>query len=200
MYTAARIAEFDAISDERKGRLDELAVYVQTCLSAKKPCQLIFICTHNSRRSQFAQIWAATAATHYGITGVEMFSGGTEATAFNPRAVAALERAGLTATRATDDANPAYQIRYSEDASPLTCFSKVYNQAPNPQEHFCAVMTCSHADGNCPIVHGASARIAVTYDDPKAADNTPQEQETYDARCRQIAREMLYVFSRINTH
>lgn len=200
MYIAARIAEFDAISDERKGTSDTLAACVRTCLNDNRPCRLIFICTHNSRRSQLSQVWAATAAAHYGIAGIEMFSGGTEATAFNPRAVAALERAGLTATRTTDAANPAYQIRYSEDASPLTCFSKVYNQAPNPQEHFCAVMTCSHADGNCPIVPGASARIAVTYDDPKAADETPQEQETYDAGCRQIAREMLYVFSRINTH
>lgn len=199
-YIAARLAEFDAISDERKGTLDELTSYVQTCLSDKKPCRLIFICTHNSRRSQLSQVWAATAAAYYGIAGVEMFSGGTEATAFNPRALAALERAGLTIARTTDDANRAYQLRHSDDASPLTCFSKVYNEAPNPREHFCAVMTCSHADGDCPIVHGASERIAVTYDDPKVADGTAEEQATYDERCRQIAREMLYVFSRLGAH
>jgi arsenate reductase len=198
MFIAARVAELDTITAERKGELEELAAYVQTCLNNNKPCRLNFICTHNSRRSQMAQVWAATAAAHHGITGVSMFSGGTEATAFNPRAVAALERAGFEIIKTTDDVNPVYHIRYSDEAPPMTCFSKVYNQMSNPKEWFCAVMTCSRADQNCPIVHGAGERIAITYEDPKVADDTPQEQAKYDERCRQIAREMLYVFSQVN--
>jgi len=35
------------------------------------------------------------------------------------------------------------------------------------------------------------------YQDPKAFDNTAQQNEKYDERCRQIAREMFYVFSQI---
>lgn len=41
---------------------------------------------------------------------------------------------------------------------------------------------------------GADARIAIPYDDPKASDGTEHEAQTYDERCRQIAREKLYAF------
>jgi hypothetical protein len=60
-------------------------------------------------------------------------------------------------------------------------------------------MTCSDADAACPIVFGAAERISIPYDDPKAADGTPDEAAVYDERCRQIAREMLYVFSRVGS-
>ncbi|MCK4776283.1 MAG: protein-tyrosine-phosphatase, partial [Candidatus Krumholzibacteria bacterium] len=65
-------------------------------------------------------------------------------------------------------------------------------------EDFCAVMTCSQADKNCPVVVGASMRVAIPYDDPKAFDGTDQEAANYDERCRQISREMLYLFSAVN--
>lgn len=153
--------------------------------------------THNSRRSHLAQIWAQAAALHYRVPGVEVYSGGTEATAFNPRAVAALRRAGFDIQASADGngSNPRYLVRFGGRSEPLECFSKIYSQPPNPQADFCAVMTCSEADRNCPLVAGATVRIALPYDDPKAFDGNPQESAAYDERCRQIAREMLYVFS-----
>jgi hypothetical protein len=72
----------------------------------------------------------------------------------------------------------------------------VYFDAANPNEDYCAVMTCSQADKNCPNVWGASHRVAISYDDPKVADDTANETATYDKRCAQIAREMLFAFSR----
>ncbi|MDF2453450.1 MAG: protein-tyrosine-phosphatase, partial [Bacteroidota bacterium] len=41
-------------------------------------------------------------------------------------------------------------------------------------------------------------RIATTYDDPKEFDNTSQQDEKYSERCKQIALETFYVFSKIN--
>jgi hypothetical protein len=66
-----------------------------------------------------------------------------------------------------------------------------------PQQNFAAVMTCSHADASCPLVMGASVRVAIPYEDPKAADGTPEETALYDARSKQIATEMLFLFSRV---
>jgi protein-tyrosine phosphatase/arsenate reductase len=97
-----------------------------------------------------------------------------------------------------DGDNPVYRVRHGEDAPPVEHFSKVYDQAPNPSEGFCAVMTCQAASEACPVVHGADARVAVPYEDPKAFDGTEQEAAKYDERCRQIAREMLYAFSRVS--
>ncbi len=58
-------------------------------------------------------------------------------------------------------------------------------------------MVCSDAHETCPVVRGAAARFAIPYEDPKAFDGTKRESRAYDERCRQIAREMLYVFSRV---
>jgi arsenate reductase len=197
IYVAARVAEFDLIPNDRKEKLTEIATYVRGRVQSKRSALLTFICTHNSRRSQMAQIWAQTAAAHYGISGVETFSGGTEVTAFNPRAVNALKRAGFKIAESDAKDNPRWQVWFADNAAPIECFSKVYNQDPNPKTEFCAVMTCSQADKTCPIVAGASFRIAVPYDDPKAFDDSPEETEKYDERCQQIAREMLYIFSKV---
>jgi arsenate reductase len=58
-------------------------------------------------------------------------------------------------------------------------------------------MTCSQADGGCPLITGAEKRIPITFDDPKAFDNTPLQEEKYEERSNQIASEMLFVFSQI---
>ncbi len=195
-YVADALVELDYIPVERRQQLHDLAMFVAERTRGGEPAPLVFICTHNSRRSHTAQLWAQAAAHHFGINGVETYSGGTEATAFDPRAVAALERAGFAIDAVSAGDNPLYAVRFSESAELMQCFSKVYDQPPNPTGGFCAVMTCGAADVGCPVVFGAARRIAITYDDPKAADGTTQEAAVYDERCRQIAREMLYAFSR----
>jgi arsenate reductase len=60
-------------------------------------------------------------------------------------------------------------------------------------------MTCAHADENCPLIPGTEKRIAVNYEDPKAFDGTVQERDKYDERSLQIASEMFYVFSNLQT-
>ncbi len=194
-YLDARRAEFAQIPAERQAALREIAVHVRNTRASGKPVRLTFICTHNSRRSHMSQIWARVAAEAYGVADVQTYSGGTETTAFNPRAVAALRRAGLRIEQTTPDENPIYHVRYADAAAPLTCFSKVHTQAPNPRGDVAAVMTCSQADAACPTVPGATARFAIPYEDPKVSDGQPQEAQVYDERCAQIAREFLFVFS-----
>jgi arsenate reductase len=198
-YVAERVAEFDQIPAERRLVLDKLAIFIQKQRDADATVRLTFICTHNSRRSHMAQIWAAVAAAHYGITDVETFSGGTARTAFNPRAIAALKQAGFDIRGGIPGGeNPQYQVRYSAEGPAIESFSKVYSEDPNPERDFCAIMTCSQADEACPNVAGALERMALPYEDPKVADDTPDESAVYAERCAQIAREMLYVFSRVH--
>lgn len=197
LYVERILPEKDRISEERKQRLERIAEYIAEKGSRGEDVRLVFICTHNSRRSHFGQIWAAAAAAWYGIDGIYTYSGGTEATAFNPRAVAAAERAGFKINNPGGD-NPRYEVSFAENGPALLCFSKVYDDPFNPQRGFAAVMTCSDADENCPFIPGAELRAPVTYEDPKAADDTPAETARYDERCRQIATEMFYLFSRVD--
>jgi protein-tyrosine-phosphatase len=186
--------EFEQIPEERRNALKQLAGFIRMQKDSGHPVKLTFICTHNSRRSHMGQIWAAAAAAYYGIEGIETYSGGTEATAFNPRAVAAMERAGF-AIDSTGEGNPRYRVHLNPNDAGLLCFSKKYDDAANPQKDFAAIMTCSQADAECPFIPGAKFRLALPYNDPKEADGTPEETARYDERCRQIGREVMYAFS-----
>jgi arsenate reductase len=198
-YLKARIEEFPSIPVDRKSELETVAQYVSVCLSKSKPANLTFICTHNSRRSHLSQIWAQVAAEYYGLTGVKTFSGGTEATALNPRALAAMKRSGLAiASNDAESSNPHFEVKTFDEATPQLCFSKVYDKPPNPTTEYCAIMTCSQADAACPLVKGCDLRIPIRYEDPKIADDTAQESAVYDERSRQICREMLYMMSRVS--
>jgi protein-tyrosine-phosphatase len=194
-YVNDRVQELETIPQQRRDELRKLAAYMHDREKAHQPVRLTFICTHNSRRSQICQIWAATAAAYYGRSGVEVYSGGTEVTSFNARAVATLRRAGVVIDEPKTTQNPHFQVRFGAAGPELECFSKFYGDASNPKTDFCAVMTCSHVDKQCPIVQGAARRLSLPFDDPKVFDNTPQESTKYDERCAQIARELLFVFS-----
>lgn len=128
-----RQGEKGLIPDERKAELREVSGWIGSRIDAGETARIVYICTHNSRRSHLAQVWAQTAAHVYGVAGVETYSGGTEATAFNPRAVVALTRAGFHIQARTDEENPVYSVRFADDAPAMRCFSKVYDQPPNPR-------------------------------------------------------------------
>lgn len=190
--TIARLkGEFDKIPQARKNVLADIATFVANT----HPAKLIFICTHNSRRSHIAQVWAQTAAAYFNIQDVEAFSGGTEATAFNPRAVDALRKIGFRIDQASNGSNPHYKVKFSDEHPSFEVFSKKYDDPQNPANNFAAVMTCTHADENCPVVAGASARISLPYDDPKDFDGTSLESAKYLERSLEIGRDILYAFS-----
>ena len=88
---------------------------------------------------------------------------------------------------------------FSENEQPIIGFSKTLDDEFNPTSEFAAIMTCTQADEGCPFIAGAEKRIPITFEDPKAFDNTPQEAEKYNERSVQIATEMFYVFSQINS-
>lgn len=193
-YLDSLKTDLATLTAERKERLLQIAAYLQTQQAAGDRSELVFICTHNSRRSHFGQVWAKVLADYYGISQVETYSGGTEATAFNPNAIQALRTIGFQIETESNSANPRYSIRYAADSAPMETWSKVYTDDGNPTQGFCAIMTCSEADEACPAVFGAKVRVSLPFEDPKKADGTPQEAETYLARCRQIATELAFVF------
>jgi protein-tyrosine phosphatase/arsenate reductase len=196
-YCDKLIAEFDVIPKERQELLEELSNYVSSKKESHQAIQLVYICTHNSRRSHFGQIWGQVAANYFNVKNVTTFSGGTEATAFNSNAINAIKRVGFDVRPLDETTNKRYHVVYDETENPIICFSKVYDDAQNPQTNFAAIMTCSDAEENCPFIPGVELRIGTTYDDPKAFDNTPLQDAKYDERCKQIALETLYVFSKV---
>lgn len=188
--------QFGQIPTERRELLMELTNFIQQSPKGQS-VYLNFICTHNSRRSHMAQLWAQAAACHFDVKEIVCLSGGTEATAFNPRAVKAMQDVGFQISITKNGDNPLYEVKYASDVGSVLAFSKKYDDPFNDNPGFAAIMTCSHADENCPLVLGAKTRIAITYDDPKEFDGTPLESAKYAERVQQTGREMLFAFSQV---
>lgn len=180
------------ISDERIRVLSPLIEFINSRKENNEQVNLNFICTHNSRRSQLAQVWADMAAQWYAIE-ANCFSGGVEVTAFNINAINTLREAGFT-IKVDEGANPTCFVKSNKSTTALHAFSKLYDHEINPKDNFAAIMTCSDAEENCPFIPGTEQRIALLYEDPKVFDGTPQQSDKYKERSEQIGAEMLYVF------
>ncbi len=185
------------LTEERKKVLQPLVDYIQQKTTENKTIRINFICTHNSRRSHLSQIWAQTMASYFNINNVFCYSGGTEATALFPVVATTLQNLGFEIEKLAETDNPIYSIKYSANEHPIIGFSKKLDSQFNPSSGFAAIMTCSQADGGCPFIAGAEVRIPITFEDPKAFDNTPQQAEKYLERSTQIATELFYIFSNI---
>lgn len=190
----------DGISTERKELLLQLTAYIQNKINHKQPINLNFICTHNSRRSHLSQVWAQTLAAYYNISNVNCYSGGTEATALFPVAAKTLENQGFYVNTISETDNPIYAIKCNQDLAPIIGFSKTFDHSFNPASNFAAIMTCSSADQGCPFIAGAEKRIPLTFEDPKAFDNTPLQAEKYAERSLQIAAELKFVFANLKAN
>lgn len=191
------ILDFDSIPNERKDLLTKISSYVQERKDKNQEINLLYVCTHNSRRSHFGQVWSAVAANYFHLKNINTFSGGTEATGFNQNAINALKSVGFEIEKLNDSDNPHYSVKFGL-VDETICFSKTVEDKANPTTNFAAIMTCSDADENCPLIPGVELRIGTTYEDPKVFDGTDLQDSKYQERSKQIAQECLFVFSLIN--
>ncbi len=198
LNTIEHLQQAHPVNEARKDLLQPFINVIQEKVNQHEEININFICTHNSRRSHLAQVWAQVASAYFQVPQVGCYSGGTEETALFPTVAETLSAQGFLVFKIAANENPVYAIKYSDQALPLIGFSKKYDSPFNPASAFVAIMTCSAADGACPFVAGAEKRIAITYQDPKIADYTGQQAAVYAERSLEIASEMFYVFSKIN--
>jgi protein-tyrosine-phosphatase len=129
---------------------------------------------------------------------IKIFSGGTVATACHPNTISALDRIGFN-IECVDSTlvNPIYRVFFNTEKC-IECYSKANTDISVPQSDFMAVMTCSDADENCPLVPGAKKRFSTTYDDPKEFDAAIDPVSHYVERSLQIASELLYTYQKLS--
>ncbi|GFO53492.1 arsenate reductase [Geomonas sp. Red276] len=111
--------------------------------------KVLFLCTHNSCRSQMAE----GLANHYLGDRVEAFSAGTEATRVNPLAVKVLAELGIDIS--------------SQRSKTLDEF------AGESLDH--AVTLCGDANDKCPLFIGGARRVHRGFDDPSRLPGTEEE-------------------------
>ncbi|AVQ13223.1 Low molecular weight phosphotyrosine protein phosphatase domain protein [Leptospira santarosai] len=198
LFLKNRETEIHLIDDSRKKILSGFSKAVKKTIMKNNCAKLIFICTHNSRRSQIAQMIALASAEYLDMPEVEAYSGGTEVTEFYNNSVQALSSIGFRINKKSGNVqNPRYIVAYKTKKQPVVAFSKLYSDSINPKEKFIVVMVCSSADETCPYVPGAEKRISLPYSDPKAYDNKDEVSGKYIETCETIAREILFVFQNV---
>ena len=83
------------LEKNRKDKLIEIAQVIKRNHEQQNIVKIIFICTHNSRRSQFSQVWAYISSLYFKLDFLEFYSGGTEVDSVNLNVINALINSGL---------------------------------------------------------------------------------------------------------
>ena len=183
------------VSNKRAIVLNEIVNYINKKRSENKISKLNFICTHNSRRSQFCQFWATFFSNYYNIR-CKAYSGGTVETEVYKSVVNNIRDYGFNISFKECN-NPIYYIKF-KNLNLGNYFSKFYYDLKNPKNEFAAIMTCSDAENNCPFVEGSEIKFSLPYEDPKKYDKSKSEKNDYKKTSEKIASEMNYLFYRIN--
>ncbi|CAM1353055.1 hypothetical protein [Tenacibaculum insulae] len=185
------------ISSERKKLLTNIAQLIISEYQDREKINLNFICTHNSRRSLFAQAWSFFAIEYFNLKNIFSYSGGTETTAFHRNTVKSLQKTGFDFNIVDfSHQNPRYLISFDGTKKSILGFSKTYDH-PNNSYPYIAITTCDSADENCPFIPDAIARFHLPYSDPKKSDNTDLVNETYLNTSKLIAGEIFFIFKTI---
>lgn len=187
------------ITNERNELLMLIADKIVEEYKEREKLNLNFICTHNSRRSQMAQVWAFFAIEYLNIGNIHSYSGGTEVTAFHRNTVKCLQKVGFEfSVLDFSHQNPRYSISFKDTDKSILGFSKIYDNEVNGYPYI-AITTCDNADQNCPFIPDAIHRFHLPYTDPKTSDHTEQQHERYLKTCQQIAYEIFTIFEEVKS-
>lgn len=115
-----------------------------------KKLRVLFLCTHNSARSQMAE----ALLRQHGGDAVEVYSAGSEPGRVHPLAVKAMAETGI------DIANA--------DSKHLDQFVG--------QDFDYVITVCDRANETCPVFPGDPERIHWSFDDPSAATGSEEER------------------------
>ncbi len=115
--------------------------------------KVLFLCTHNSARSQMAEAFLRKPARDL----FEIYSAGLEPTGLHPLAKKVMEELGFDMSG-----------HQSKDLKQF--LGKI---------HFGYLITvCANAEATCPIFPGASIRLHWPFEDPAAFEGTEEEKLT----------------------
>ena len=204
-YADLLTTSYDRIDPSKLAVVERLAAWIAARRRDGEPADVVVVCTGNSRRSMMGATLGNVAAAYHGLPEVRFSSGGTDPSAINPRAIAAIRAVGIAVEPTGDEAprgaagaaNPAYRVAWGEgEGMQMNEFSKRFDDPANPASGFAAIMVCAEADAECPFVPGADLRLSSPFLDPKMFDDGAFEAVKYAERRDDLGRLMLAALGR----
>tara|TARA_B100000886_G_scaffold285967_1_gene210466 strand:- start:4029 stop:4604 length:576 start_codon:yes stop_codon:yes gene_type:complete len=169
-----------SLEDFQKARIKKIS---KTLKNEIKSCNsIVFVCTHNSRRSQFCQVWSQILSDIYKLN-LSFQSAGVVKTEVYIGVIRSLQRAGV-------DIDETGTILINNKQ--VSLFSKSLDEINFKK--FISIMTCSDAEKSCPTDPRSKKNISLFYPDPKRFDGTQDEIKEYDFTCKSIAAEINAIF------
>tara|TARA_B100001057_G_scaffold501276_1_gene623055 strand:+ start:6371 stop:6985 length:615 start_codon:yes stop_codon:yes gene_type:complete len=182
----------ETITSEQKFRLELIARAIKNNY-LNPTIKINFICTHNSRRSQFCQIWNQVISKYYGFDKIQSYSGGTEITTVHENVTKVLSEIGFYVNPTSKLINPIHSINFGPK-SIIKLYSKLVNDKSNPIDNFIGVINCSDADQNCENIIGTSKKYSLPFDDPGKYDGLSIQIEKYKYINLEIASSLKYLY------
>jgi arsenate reductase len=127
--------------------------------------RILFICTHNSARSQIAE----ALVNEFYRGKYDAYSAGTEPTAVDPSAIKALAEIGIN-------------ISHNQTKHVNTYKGQTFDYV---------VTVCDHAKETCPFFPGADKYLHHGFEDPMAFRGTDEEKLAFFRRLRNQIREWI---------
>lgn len=130
--------------------------------------RVLFLCTHNSARSQIAEgLLRKMAGERF-----EVFSAGTEQTRVQPLAIEAMREIGIDISGHTSKTLDAFE----------------------GQTFDYVITVCDRANESCPIFPGGTERIHWSFEDPTAATGTDEQKLRAFRTVRDAIQQRLRMF------
>jgi arsenate reductase (thioredoxin) len=130
--------------------------------------RVLFLCTHNSARSQMAEGWLR----HLHGQRYEAHSAGTEAIHVRPLAIRAMAEVGIDISQQKSKTLQRYL----------------------GQPWDSVITVCDEADTNCPMFPGGKRRLHWSFPDPSQATGSEDEQLVVYRQVRDAIRSRIEVF------
>ena len=168
------------LRDYQKSRVKKISQELSGVINSCN--KIVFMCTHNSRRSQLSEVWANILSNRLNLK-LSFFSAGTEKTKVYKEVIETLCRVGV-------DINKEGKLNLTSNT--INIYSKTLDEIK--EDKFIGIMNCSDAEKHCPLDPRSKKNIKLFYDDPKKYDRTTKESDEYDRTCRLIASELNAIF------
>jgi ArsR family transcriptional regulator, arsenate/arsenite/antimonite-responsive transcriptional repressor / arsenate reductase (thioredoxin) len=141
----------------------------QTEQIGASPFRVLFLCTHNSARSQMAE----GILRFYGGDQVEAFSAGTQVSQVRAEAIQTMAELGIDISH-----------HHSKHLDEFIGQSFDY-----------VITVCDQANETCPIFPGDPNRIHWSFPDPSAIEDPQERTRTYQQIAQELARRINYLLT-----
>jgi len=150
----------------------------------------VFYCSENTFRSQVSQVFAETLGYARRFKKVNFYSAGLTTGEISPQLIAYLKKIGYKIDEVEKDGQKSFSVRFSDNADPITLFSKSVSDSSLPQKELISIVVCDTlTENNCKALKTATSPYFLAFEKSLNTDGETKVASLVN----KIATEIAYV-------